>query len=301
MRNLTDLYYFAKVAEHGGFSAASRVLDQPKSTLSRRIAALERDLGVRLIQRTNNRFALTEIGSAYVAHCQAMIAEAQAAQQVVENWRAEPTGTLRVSCPIALAQARVSEIVARFMIAHPGVSVRFIATNRTVDLIEEGIDVALRVRFPPLEESDLVMRVLSDSTQAIVGAPALLDRLGRPSAPEALAGMDALDLIRQDRNHVWHLTHQDGRSVAIPFAPRLVSDDMLTLRQAAREGVGVVRLPTYLVQAALDKGDLEAVLPAWTPRSGIIHAVLPSRRGLARATRLFVDSLVEGFRQPARR
>lgn len=293
MQNLNDLYYFAKVAEHGGFSAAARILGLPKSTLSRRIGALEEQLGVRLIQRSGGRFALTEIGQRYVRHCAGMIAEAEAARQVVEETRIEPSGLLRVSCPITLAQSRVSGIISRFLLAYPRVVVQLIATNRPVDVIEEAIDVALRVRFPPLEDSALVMRTLAESPQIIVARPALLERSGRPIAPKDLARFDSMDLTRATGRHVWELIDSDGRAVSVPFMPRFVTDDLVTLRRAAIDGVGIVQLPEYLVRDHLERGLLEPALSDWTPRTGIIHAVFPSRRGLAKTVREFVNFLVD--------
>lgn len=293
--NLNDLYLFAKVAEHGGFSAAARALGLPKSTLSRRVAALEQELGVRLFQRSGNRFTLTDIGLACLRRCEAMIAEAEAARHIVEQAQAEPSGLLRVSCPIALAQSRVSGTVARFLSENPRVSVQLIATNRRIDPIEEGIDVALRVRFPPIEDSNLVMRTLATSAQLIVARPALLDRLGRPSVPEDLTRFDSMDLIHSGA-HAWDFTNADGRKAIIRFAPRFVSDDMVALRHAAIDGVGVVRLPEYLVQDQIRRGELEALLPEWTPRPGIVHAVFPSRRGLATSVRNFVDFLAQDFK-----
>ena len=293
MQNLNDLYFFAMVAEHGGFSAAGRQLALPKSTLSRRVLALEERLGVRLIQRSGGRFALTEIGHAYVRHCAAMIAEAEAAQQVVDQTQAEPCGLLRVSCPISLAQSRISVIISRFLLAYPRVVIQLIATNRRVEVIEEGIDVALRVRFPPLDDSDLVMRTLATSAQVIVAQPALLERLGRPRMPEDLARFDSMDLIRASAKHAWDLTNSNEQAVLVPFTPRFVSDDMVTLCCAATGGVGIVQLPEYLVQDHLRQRTLETVLPSWAPRSGIIHAVFPSRRGLATKVRSFIDFVAE--------
>lgn len=295
MHNLTDLLLFAKVAEHGGFSPAARALDLPKSTLSRRISALEEAIGARLIQRTSSRFSLTEIGEVYLVHCRAIDAEAQAAQETVERWRAEPHGQLRVSCPIALAQARVSSMLSHFLLDYPKVAVRLIATNRRVDMIEEGIDVALRVRFPPLDDSDLVMRVLARSEQALVGQPALLARRDRPRHPDDLRGLEGIDLIRSETRHAWELGRADGHLASVPFAPRFTSDDMVTLRQAAIDGVGIVQLPVYLVRDHIAAGALERVLPDWTPTPGIIHAVFPSRRSLAPSVRGLIDFLAERF------
>src|SRR3546814_3482073 len=143
MRDLNDLYYFAQVVEHGGFAAAGRVLGVPKSKLSRRVALLEEQLGVRLIQRSTRRFSVTEIGQVYHRHCVAMIAEAEAAQEVIDRTSAEPQGLVRVSCTIPLMQGRVADIVSRFLADHPRVRIHVEATNRRVEVIAEGFDVAL--------------------------------------------------------------------------------------------------------------------------------------------------------------
>lgn len=180
MDDLNDLYYFVKVVEHGGFTQAGRALDVPKSTLSRRIAALEAQYDVRLLQRTTRRFTVTETGREFYERCLAVLVEAEAAREVIERRHAEPRGIVRVSCPTALLEYRVSELIARFMAIHPQVQVHLEATNRRVDLLSEGIDLALRVRFPPLEDSDLVMRILGDSPQRLVAAPHWLDGRAAP-------------------------------------------------------------------------------------------------------------------------
>ncbi|WP_455775170.1 LysR family transcriptional regulator, partial [Burkholderia stabilis] len=188
MDDLNDLYYFVKVVEHGGFTQAGRALDVPKSTLSRRIAALEAQYDVRLLQRTTRHFTVTETGREFYERCLAVLVEADAAREVIERRHAEPRGIVRVSCPTALLEYRVSELVARFMALHPQVQVHLEATNRRVDLLSEGFDIALRVRFPPLEDSDLVMRVLGDSPQRLVAAPQWLDGRAVPSDPAQLVG-----------------------------------------------------------------------------------------------------------------
>lgn len=167
MEDLNDLYYFAQVVDHGGFAPAGRALDMPKSKLSRRIAGLEERLGVRLIQRSTRHFSVTEIGQAYYRHCVAMLVEAEGAAELIERNRAEPQGIVRLSCPTALLNFWVGEMLARFMVQCPLVQLHIESTNRQVDLIQEGIDIALRVRFPPLESSDLVMKTLAHSTNVL--------------------------------------------------------------------------------------------------------------------------------------
>lgn len=289
MQDLNDLYYFAQVVEHGGFAAAGRAIGVPKSKLSRRVGLLEERLGVRLIQRSSRRFAVTEIGREYQARCLAMLVEAEAAEQVIAQARAEPRGIVRLSCPVALVSFQFGALLARFLAENPGVELHLESTNRRVDIIAEGFDVAIRVRFPPLEPSELLMRRLDESTQCLVAGPALV---ARPLAsPADLAGLPSLDLGPAHREHAWCLDHADGRTARVPFRPRLVTDDMAALREAALAAVGVAQLPTMMVWQDLATGRLVPVLPDWRPRSGIVHAVFPSRRGLLPSVRALLDFL----------
>ncbi|SEU42478.1 transcriptional regulator, LysR family [Burkholderia cepacia] len=296
MDDLNDLYYFVKVVEHGGFTQAGRALDVPKSTLSRRIAALEAKYDVRLLQRTTRHFTVTETGREFHERCLAVLVEADAAREVIERRHAEPRGVVRVSCPTALLEYRVSELVARFMAIHPQVQVHLEATNRRVDLLSEGFDLALRVRFPPLEDSDLVMRVLADSPQRLVAAPHWLDGRAPLSDPAALAGAPSLDW-GPARHHVWQLVGPNGEHAQLRHHPRFVTDDMHALRDAAIHGVGIVQLPCMVVENDLRDGTLVDVLPGWAPKGGVVHAVFPSRRGLLPRVRLLIDFLAEHIRK----
>src|SRR5688572_25591894 len=168
MQDLNDLYYFVQAVDHGGFTPAGRALGMPKSRLSRRIALLEERLGVRLIQRSTRQFAVTEIGRAFYEHCRAMLVEAEAAQEVVDASLAEPRGVIRLSCPIALLHVHVGAMLADFMALYPQVTLNLDATNRRLDPVGEALDLAIRVRPPPLQNSDLVMRVLADRGQCLV-------------------------------------------------------------------------------------------------------------------------------------
>ncbi|WP_455774247.1 LysR substrate-binding domain-containing protein [Burkholderia stabilis] len=296
MDDLNDLYYFVKVVEHGGFTQAGRALDVPKSTLSRRIAALEAQYDVRLLQRTTRHFTVTETGREFYERCLAVLVEADAAREVIERRHAEPRGIVRVSCPTALLEYRVSELVARFMALHPQVQVHLEATNRRVDLLSEGFDIALRVRFPPLEDSDLVMRVLGDSPQRLVAAPQWLDGRAVPSDPAQLVGAPSLDW-GPARPHVWELIGPNGEHAQLRHHPRFITDDMHALRDAAIHGVGIVQLPCMVVEDALRDGTLVDVLPGWAPKGGVVHAVFPSRRGLLPRVRLLIDFLAEHIRK----
>ncbi|PWU29084.1 MULTISPECIES: LysR family transcriptional regulator [unclassified Pseudomonas] len=295
MEDLNDLYYFAQVVEHGGFAPAGRALGEPKSKLSRRIAALEERLGVRLIQRSTRHFSVTEIGQEYYRHCLAMLVEAEGAAEVIERHRAEPQGRVRLSCPTALLNFWVGPMLAEFMLRYPLVELQVEATNRQVDLIQEGFDIALRVRFPPLEGSELVMKVLGESRQLVVGAPALRQRLSERPSPTEVAALPTLHWGSPQRDYQWQLDGPDGARAQARYQPRLVTDDLLALRQAAVAGVGAVHLPSVVVREALADGSLVNLLPDWAPRTGIVHAVYPSRRGLLPSVRGLLDFLGQGF------
>lgn len=289
MRDLNDLQYFAAVVEHGGFSQAGRALGVQKSRLSRRVLHLEARLGVRLLNRSSRRFAVTEIGREFYERCQAMLIEAEAAEQVVAEVQAEPRGVIRLSCPTALLYFQFGALIARFMVQYPGIQVHLESTNRRVDVIAEGLDLAIRVRFPPLEPTDLVMRRLDDSSQCLVASPGLIGSVA-PSLAE-LHSLPSLDWGPPHRDHAWRLYHADGQVAVVPHSPRLVTDDMSVLRDAAIAGVGVVQLPTIYIWDDVRAGRLVTVIPDWRPQSGNVHAVFPSRRGLLPSVRTLLDFL----------
>ena len=299
MRDFNDLYYFVQVVDHGSFSRTSEVLGIAKSKLSRRIAGLEERLGVRLIQRSTRKFSVTELGQDFYRHALAMVVEADAAHEVIERTKTEPQGVVRVSCPNALLYFRVADMIARYMAANPLVQVQLEGVDRPVDVIGEGFDVALRVRFPPLDDSGLAMRALSDSSQRLVASPALLARFPDVLAPADLALLPTADWGPAGREHVWRLRGPDGAAATVQHRPRLITDDPVAMRAAAVNGVAVAQLPTLLIQDDLPHSLLVEVLPQWLPRSGIIHAVFPSRRGLLPAVRGLLDFLVAEFKELA--
>ncbi len=295
MRDLNDLYFFVQAVDHGGFAPAARALGMPKSRLSRRIALLETRLGVRLVQRTTRRFAVTDVGQEYYRHCVAMLVEADAADDAIAQLRAEPRGLVKVACPSALVYFHVGDMIGRFMAANPAVDVHLECTNRRVDVIGEGFDIALRSRFPPLEDSDLVMKVLGSSRHRLVASPTLLKGLSGPLAPPDLASLPSVDLGPPQGEHVWSLDGPDGAHARIPHRPRLVVDDIVALCFAARNAVGIAQLPTMMIGEELARGRLVDVLSDWAPKSRIVHAVFPSRRGLLPSVRRLLDDLAAEY------
>ena len=295
MQDLNDLYFFVQSVEYGGFAPAARALGVPKSKLSRRVAMLEERLGVRLINRSTRSFAATEIGRVYAEHCRAMLVEAEAAQDAVDSLRAEPRGVIRMTCPTAILHANVSGMLAEFMAQYPEITVYLEDTNRRVDLLSEGVDIAIRVRPPPLEDSDLVMRVFSDRGQSLVASPVLLREKGMPLHPTELSGWPSLGVGVPQQSYVWTLFGPDGDVASVQHIPRFVTTDMTALRDAAVAGGGVVQLPLLMLRDQLADGALVNVLPDWAPRREIIHAVFPSRRGMLPSVRALLDFLAEGF------
>jgi DNA-binding transcriptional LysR family regulator len=295
VQNLNDLYLFTQVVEHRGFAPAGRALAMPKSKLSRRVAVLEERLGVRLIQRSTRRFSVTDIGQDYYRHCKAMLIEAEAAQNAIDQARSGPQGVVRMTCPVALLHARIGSMLAEFMVANPKVTVYLEATNRRVDVIDEGIDVAIRARPPPLESSELRLRVLAERSWRLVAAPTLLQRLGTPQVPADLARYPSLDLGPPQGEHVWELQGAGGARAEIPHEPRLVTDDMIALRTGALAGIGVVQLPAMVMIDELRQGKLVPLLPEWTLALGVVHVVFPTRRGLLPSVRALIDFLAERF------
>lgn len=295
MQDLNDLYYFVKTVEHGGFAPAGRATGMPKSKLSRRIALLEERLGVRLIQRSTRHFSITEIGQSYYQHCKAMLVEAEAAQETIDSVRAEPRGLIKLSCPIALLHAHVSAMLTRFMVKCPHVIIALDATNRSVDIMGEGLDVAIRVRPPPLQDSDLVLKVLANRGQCLVASPALLNSMQIVTNPVDLATWPSLGLGSGRGEQSWNLFGPDDMQVAIVHSPRFVTTDMMALRTAAVAGVGVVQLPLLMVREQLQRGELVRLLPDWAPKPEIIHAVYPSRRGQLPSVRALLDNLSQEF------
>jgi len=291
MADLNDMFYFAAVIDHGGFAAAGRALGLPKSRLSRRIAGLEAQLGVRLLQRTTRKLSLTAAGELYYRHCVAICDEARAASEAIAQVQSEPRGLIRVSCPNTLAQTVVGPLVPEFLAGHPQVQVSMEVSNRVVDLVEEGVDVALRVRGTLGDSASLVVKHLGRSEGLMVASPGLLERQGVPASPADLARMDTLAMSASGGKARWLLLDGQGRRFEAEHHPRYQTDDLLTLKFAALAGTGLCVLPDYLCRQELAEGSLVAVLAQWRPPPGIVHAAFPSRRGLVPAVRSFLDFL----------
>lgn len=293
MQDLNDLYYFAMVVEHGGFAAAERALGIPKSRLSRRISQLETELGVRLLQRSTRRFAVTDVGQSVHRHAQSMIAEATAAREAVDRLSAEPRGVVRVSVPVGLAQQQMPALLPDFLARYPQVRIQMHVSNRRVDLINEGFDIAIRVRSRLDDDGSLVMRSFGQIQELLVASPGYLDRAGRPTDPEQLNDHVTLTMSEDEVRQRWELQGVDGEIRRVELKPRVSGFDFPMLMALAKQGLGVTLLPETLCAQAVRNGELEVVLPQWRLPQGIAHAVFASRRGLLPAVRVFIDFLAE--------
>ncbi len=293
MQDLNDLYYFAMVVDHGGFAAAERALGIPKSRLSRRISQLETDMGVRLLQRSTRRFAVTDVGMSVHRHAQTMLAEAQAAREVVDRLSAEPRGVVRVSVPVEIAQTQLPKILPQFLDTYPKVRLQLHVNNRRVDLINEGYDVAVRVRSKLDDDGSLVMRSFGKIQHLMVASPKYLARAGRPRDPDDLINHVTLSTSEDEARQRWELHGPDGAERRVDLQPRLSGFDFTLLQAMAKDGYGITLLPETVCGDAVRNGELEVVLPSWTLPQGICHAVFASRRGMLPAVRVFIDFLAE--------
>ncbi|MDB5975023.1 MAG: LysR family transcriptional regulator [Nevskia sp.] len=293
--DLNDLRIFAAVVEHASFTAAARTLGVQTSKLSRRVRALEEELGVRLLNRTSRSLSLTETGRQFHQHCLALVAESKAAKDIVDQTRSKPQGIVRISCPVGLLSSGVSASIAKYVQDNPDVQVLIDATNRRVDVVEEGLDFAIRVRLPPLENTDLAVRQLGLSVLILVGCPALAKRYPAPKSLDSLKDWPTLAMANSSERFVWNLMDETGQTISWAHRPRLATDDLASLRIAAMQGVGVALLPRELVDADIKAGLLRHLLPNLATRAGLVHAIFPTRRGMVPAVRHLLDALTAGF------
>ena len=287
MRDFNDLQFFAAVVLHHGFSAAARALGMPKSRISRRVALLEGRLGVRLLDRTTRGLGLTQVGQQVFEHARAAVIEAEAAEEAALRMQTEPRGLVRLSCPLGLQDA-IAGPLPGFLAAHPQLRVQCIATNRRVDLIHEGVDVAIRVRERLDTDADLQVKQIGVSRRILVASPKLVAKAGAPTSPEDLANCPILYQEEQSGG-TWHLTSENGDTSTVPVEPRLATGSLDLLMAAACQGAGIALLPARSCREALSSGALTRVLPQWSGTDGILHLVFASRRGMLPSVRAVID------------
>lgn len=293
MLDFNDFFFFVHVVDRGGFTAASGTLNVPKQTLSHRIQQLEGDLGVRLLNRTSRCFGVTDAGEEFYHHALSMVRQAELAEISIRNRLTEPSGTVRCTAGIATMQFALGRLISDFLALHPKVSVVADATDRQVDLVGENYDIAIRAHFDPLPDSNLVRKILAPAPWFLFAGSSYLDANDEVRTPQDLLKHPSLFMTRAGAPAIWRLRHlTDDRSpVVLPLSPRLLSADTVSLQQAAIRGLGVVALPGYICREALRAGSIRRVLPEWSAGDSTITALLPNRKGILPAVRVFLDHL----------
>jgi DNA-binding transcriptional LysR family regulator len=298
MRDLNDIYYFTKIIEHGGLSPASEALGVAKSMLSQHLAKLEAELGVRLLERSTRRLQVTDVGARFYERCRAVLREVDRATSVVDSARETPRGKLRVASPLNFSQVMLAPVLTAFMTEYHEVEVALDIANRDVDLIAEGYDLVLHIG-PNTQSTNVITRSFNLVPHMLLASPALLSRLGTPRVPQDLRSMPTVvGWLPAERtgHHVWNLTNSNGRQLSVRHFPRLVTEDLCTIKESALAGCGVVDLPWHFCGAELADGRLVQLLPDWSLPCVKLHAVHQSRRGLTLALRTLIDFLLNRLR-----
>jgi DNA-binding transcriptional LysR family regulator len=284
---------FAQVAENRSFTAAAERLGTSRGMVTRYVAQLEEHLGARLLNRTTRRVSLTEAGAAYFERCAQLLLDLEEAEAVAASHVAEARGTLRVTCALAFGVRYVAPLMGEYLREQPRVTVDLSFSDRTVDIVEEGYDLAIRIGA--LASSSLAARRLGGTRMHVCAAPAYWRARGKPATPEELAAHDALHYVYSSTSEEWRFVDAGGSPRNVRIRHRLRSNNGEALLRAAASGVGVAQLPSFLVHDALASGELESALEDYcVPELGI-HAVYPARRLLAAKVRSFVDFLAVQF------
>jgi DNA-binding transcriptional LysR family regulator len=292
---IDELTAFATVAEHRSFSKAARTLGRDPTVLSRRISALERRLGVRLLERTTRQVALTEAGATLLARAQTIRTVLTDAEQEIAAYASgEPRGILKVALPTSFGRMWVAPYLSAFFRAYPQVRVEAAFSNRFVDLVGEGFDAA--VRLGSLADSRLIARKIAVRRRLVCASPAFLDRYGIPARPEMLGDLPCLGFTGFAFHPNWQFTSRSGEQVVVATSGPLVTDDAEVLVQAAVEGVGIMLSADWLVGRELQDGRLVPVLQDWSAEEeGAVYVVVPSVNLLAAKTRAFVDWIASRY------
>jgi DNA-binding transcriptional LysR family regulator len=290
------MVYFARVVQARSFTAAAAKLGVSKSVVSARVAALEARLGVRLLQRTTRRLSLTPEGLSLYDRCARVVAAADEAAAEAAGAGQAPRGVLRVNAPSTFAPEYLPGPMAAYLRRFPDMRIELSLSDRVVDLVEEGIDVAVRISAR-LRESSLVVRKLAADRTVVCASPAYLAERGTPQSPQELVHHDCLRYAELRAEDEWRF-RGGGKSFAVPVAGKLSSASGAFLREAAVAGLGLAVLPTFMAARALAAGRLVAVLERWCFVQLGVYAVYPQARAVPSKTRAFVDLLVAHFRAP---
>ncbi len=295
MDRITAMAIFTQVVDAGSLSVAARRLGLSRSAVSKQLAHLEDRLGARLLQRTTRRLGLTEAGAEFYTRCTRIVHEVEEAEQGVSRLHAAPRGLLKVNAPMTFGHRHIVPAIAEFLRRYPDVQIEMTLNDQVVNMIEGGFDVTIRVAV--LADSSLIARRLAPNRVVVCGAPAYFAAHGRPRAPRDLAHHNCLHYTYLATANLWHFVGPRGaESVEASGSFRANNGD--ALQAAARAGVGLVQLPTFIVGADLSSGALETVLERYEDRTTSIWAVYPTTRHLSPKVRVFLDFLAARFDPP---
>lgn len=290
--DLNEIKAFVRVVQAGSFRQAAAQLGMPNSTVSAKVSALERRLGVTLLQRTTRKLRLTEAGEAYFRQASQGLEELARAEAEVSAAQREPQGLLRVTAPADFGNACLVDLLAAFRKRHPKVSVELVFTERFVDLVAEGVDVAIRAG--ELRDSGLVARKVGIACWAPFASPAYLKRAGTPAHPRELREHACLQFTPLGRER-WQLGH--GKSTVIaPLAREVIANDMQMVKALAASGKGIALLPTFACHREVANGSLVRILPEWRAKADPVHLVYPGQRFVAAKVRAFVDIAMDALK-----
>jgi len=295
---LDQLRILVTVVQAGSFTAAAERLATQKSYVSRVLAALEAELGVKLLERTTRSLSVTEAGTAIYERALAILAAVEDTEQIAQSLHGEPRGTLRLTCGVEFGMLAVIDWIDTFLARHPQATVEAEYTSRVLDVVHEGFDVAVRVG--PVQESRLVARQLGEIEYGLFACPRYLKQHGTPATPDALRQHALVMFTGGQHKRGWLLTHREtGESARIDGPARLAVNHSFAVREALLRSHGIGVLPLLVAHEALVAGRLVPVLPAWPPAAVPVHAVYPSARYLSPKVRAFIDIALERFPRAA--
>lgn len=286
MIDLNDIAIFARVIEAGSFTAAARLLGMPKTTVSRRVAALERELGVRLLQRTTRSLAMTDVGRRYYEESSQALRRIEDANLRLAEARAEPAGTIRISAPVGFNSHFLQEAIFDFLATYAKASVELRLTDERLNLIDNGIDLAFRTG--QLEDSTLIARRLGTTYRLLCASPAYLARAGIPATPADLAARDCVIAGPSATQTQWVLQGENSEET-VTVSGRFAANEMQAVMAAAIAGYGIAQLPYGIAFACIADGSLQRVLENYTTPAGGLHVVYPSSKHLSPLVRAFIE------------
>lgn len=292
MDQLTSLVFFARVTQHGSFSEAARQLGSSPASVSRAVQQLEARLGSRLLNRTTRSLSLTEDGKVFYEYCQQILNQLEEAELALSRARSAPTGTLRLDLSVAFGRLHIAPALPQLGERYPDLKFEITFNDRYTDLIEAGLDAAVRLGSSP--DSQLIMHPLGTARLMVCAAPAYLSRYGEPQTLNELQSHQCLNFVMPQTGRVrdW-IFQQDGRKVEIPVSGRFSFNHPEALVETAIAGGGLIQLYNFLVQPAIARGNLKPVLSAFAPTGSPISILYPHKRYVPARLKVFVEFMDE--------